>query len=135
MFARARDEAPISDAAPTAPAITAPPPPLTLTPAQEKNRIIAGIAITANTNTTSSCTINNPLVILGNSYSFVNNSPISASGLKPAGGISGGAAGVTTMTFDGVNFSGVPIEVKYILIGAIIVVNTALSQWQRRQGE
>jgi ribose transport system permease protein len=36
---------------------------------------------------------------------------------------------------NGVNFSGVPIEVKYILIGAIIVVNTALSQWQRRNSE
>ena len=35
----------------------------------------------------------------------------------------------------GVNMSGVPIEVKYILIGAIIVVNTALSQWQRRKSE
>jgi len=36
---------------------------------------------------------------------------------------------------NGVNMSGVPIEVKYILIGAIIVVNTALSQWQRRKGQ
>jgi ribose transport system permease protein len=36
---------------------------------------------------------------------------------------------------NGVSFSNVPIEVKYILIGAIVVVNTALSQWQRRRGE
>jgi ribose transport system permease protein len=36
---------------------------------------------------------------------------------------------------NGVNFSGVPIELKYVLIGAIIVVNTALSQWQRRKSE
>ena len=34
---------------------------------------------------------------------------------------------------NGVNMSQVPIEVKYILIGVIIVVNTALSQWQRRR--
>jgi hypothetical protein len=26
----------------------------------------------------------------------------------------------------------VPVEVKYVLIGAIIIANTALSQWQRR---
>jgi ribose transport system permease protein len=36
---------------------------------------------------------------------------------------------------NGVSMSGVPLEVKYILIGAIIVVNTALSQWQRRKSE
>ncbi len=36
---------------------------------------------------------------------------------------------------NGVSFSHVPIEVKYILIGAIIVANTALSQWQRRKSE
>jgi ribose transport system permease protein len=36
---------------------------------------------------------------------------------------------------NGVNMSGVTIEVKYILIGAIIVANTALSQWQRRKSE
>jgi ribose/xylose/arabinose/galactoside ABC-type transport system permease subunit len=36
---------------------------------------------------------------------------------------------------NGVSFFDVPIEVKYILIGAIVIVNTALSQWQRRRGE
>jgi ribose/xylose/arabinose/galactoside ABC-type transport system permease subunit len=36
---------------------------------------------------------------------------------------------------NGVSFFNVPVEVKYILIGAIVVVNTALSQWQRRRGE
>jgi ribose transport system permease protein len=36
---------------------------------------------------------------------------------------------------NGVSVFGVPVEVKYILIGAIIIVNTALSQWQRRQGD
>ena len=36
---------------------------------------------------------------------------------------------------NGVSISGVTIEVKYILIGAIIVANTALSQWQRRKSE
>jgi ribose transport system permease protein len=34
-----------------------------------------------------------------------------------------------------VNFCGVPVEVQYILIGAIVVVNTAISQWQRRRSE
>jgi hypothetical protein len=28
-----------------------------------------------------------------------------------------------------------PVEVKYMLIGAIVVINTALSQWQRRRSE
>jgi ribose transport system permease protein len=34
-----------------------------------------------------------------------------------------------------VRFCGVPIEVQYILIGAIVVINTAISQWQRRRSE
>jgi ribose transport system permease protein len=34
-----------------------------------------------------------------------------------------------------VNFCEVPVEVQYILIGAIVVVNTAISQWQRRRSE
>jgi ribose transport system permease protein len=36
---------------------------------------------------------------------------------------------------NGVTSLDVPIEIEYILIGLIIVVNTALSQWQRRRGE
>jgi ribose transport system permease protein len=36
---------------------------------------------------------------------------------------------------NGVSTFEVPVEIKYILIGAIIVVNTALSQWQRRSSE
>jgi ribose/xylose/arabinose/galactoside ABC-type transport system permease subunit len=32
---------------------------------------------------------------------------------------------------NGVSFFDVPVEVKYILIGAIVIVNTALSGWQR----
>jgi ribose transport system permease protein len=36
---------------------------------------------------------------------------------------------------NGVSFFQVPVELKYVLIGAIVVVNTALSQWQRRRGE
>jgi ribose transport system permease protein len=36
---------------------------------------------------------------------------------------------------NGVSFFDVPIEVKYILIGVIIIVNTALSRWQRRRGK
>ena len=34
---------------------------------------------------------------------------------------------------NGVNQCGVPVEVKYILIGVIVVVNTALSQWQGKR--
>jgi len=33
---------------------------------------------------------------------------------------------------NGVNTFEVPVEIKYILMGAIIIVNTALSEWQRR---
>jgi ribose/xylose/arabinose/galactoside ABC-type transport system permease subunit len=36
---------------------------------------------------------------------------------------------------NGVSFCNVPVEVKYILIGTIVIVNTALSQWQRRRSE
>ncbi|HJT77017.1 MAG TPA: ABC transporter permease [Gemmataceae bacterium] len=36
---------------------------------------------------------------------------------------------------NGVTAFNVPVEVKYILIGAIIIANTALAQWQRREGE
>jgi ribose transport system permease protein len=36
---------------------------------------------------------------------------------------------------NGVSELKVPVEIRYILTGAIIVVNTALSQWQRREGE
>jgi ribose transport system permease protein len=34
---------------------------------------------------------------------------------------------------NGVSFFSVPVEVKYILIGVIVVINTALSRWQRRR--
>jgi ribose transport system permease protein len=34
---------------------------------------------------------------------------------------------------NGVSFFDVPVEVKYILIGAIVIVNTALSGWQRKR--
>lgn len=36
---------------------------------------------------------------------------------------------------NGVSELKVPVEIRYILTGAIIVVNTALSQWQRKEGE
>jgi ribose transport system permease protein len=36
---------------------------------------------------------------------------------------------------NGVHSFDVPVEVKHILIGAIIIANTALSQWQQRRGE
>jgi ribose/xylose/arabinose/galactoside ABC-type transport system permease subunit len=38
------------------------------------------------------------------------------------------------MLQNGVSMFSVPVEVKYILIGVIIVANTALSGWQRRDG-
>jgi ribose transport system permease protein len=34
---------------------------------------------------------------------------------------------------NGVNTYNVPVEVQYILIGVIIIANTALSQWQQRR--
>lgn len=36
---------------------------------------------------------------------------------------------------NGVSFFDVPVEVKYVLIGIIVIVNTALSGWQRRRSE
>ena len=36
---------------------------------------------------------------------------------------------------NGVSIFDVPVEVKYIMFGVIIVANTALSSWQRRRGE
>src|SRR5262249_53488289 len=36
---------------------------------------------------------------------------------------------------NGVGFFNADVEVKYILIGAFFIVNTALSQWQRRRTE
>jgi hypothetical protein len=34
-----------------------------------------------------------------------------------------------------VSIFNVPVEVQHILIGVIIITNTALSQWQRRRSE
>jgi ribose transport system permease protein len=36
---------------------------------------------------------------------------------------------------NGVSELKVPVEIRYILTGTIIIVNTALSQWQRRAAE
>jgi ribose transport system permease protein len=36
---------------------------------------------------------------------------------------------------NGVNTYNVPVEMKYILMGGIIIANTALSQWQQRRNE
>lgn len=49
------------------------------------------------------------------------------------GTVSGTVLGVLIVAVidNSVNFLGVPIEVKYILIGAVVILNTALSQWQR----
>jgi ribose transport system permease protein len=51
------------------------------------------------------------------------------------GGVLGTLLGVLILAIlvNGVNIRGVAIEVKHILIGAIVVVNTALSQWQRKR--
>jgi ribose/xylose/arabinose/galactoside ABC-type transport system permease subunit len=51
------------------------------------------------------------------------------------GTVSGTLLGVLILGVleNGVSFFDLPVEVKYILIGAIVVVNTALSQWQRRR--
>lgn len=51
------------------------------------------------------------------------------------GGVFGTLLGVLILAIleNGVNLFGVAVEVKYILIGVIVIVNTALSQWQRRR--
>jgi len=36
---------------------------------------------------------------------------------------------------NGVGFFNADVEVKYVLVGAFFIINTALSQWQRRRGE
>lgn len=53
------------------------------------------------------------------------------------GGVLGTLLGVLILAIleNGVNLFGVAVEVKYILIGAIVIVNTALSQWQRRRSD
>jgi ribose transport system permease protein len=53
------------------------------------------------------------------------------------GNVSGTLLGVLILAIleNGVNLFGVAVEVKYILIGAIVVLNTALSQWQRRRSK
>ncbi|MFO0876817.1 MAG: ABC transporter permease [Gemmataceae bacterium] len=53
------------------------------------------------------------------------------------GTVSGTLLGVLILGVleNGVIFFNVPVEVKYILIGIIVVINTALSGWQRRRSE
>jgi ribose transport system permease protein len=53
------------------------------------------------------------------------------------GTVTGTLLGVLVLAVlkNGVSNFNVPVEVQYILIGVIIIANTALSQWQRRQGE
>jgi ribose/xylose/arabinose/galactoside ABC-type transport system permease subunit len=41
---------------------------------------------------------------------------------------------ILNMLENGTSFFKVPVEVKYILIGVIVVANTALSRWQRQRG-
>ncbi len=51
------------------------------------------------------------------------------------GTVTGTMLGVLILAIlaNGVNIFNVPIEVQYILIGLIIIANTALSHWQRRE--
>jgi ribose transport system permease protein len=51
------------------------------------------------------------------------------------GTVSGALLGVLIWTVleNGVNFCGLPVEVKYILMGGIVLVNTAVSQWPLRR--
>jgi ribose/xylose/arabinose/galactoside ABC-type transport system permease subunit len=53
------------------------------------------------------------------------------------GTVSGTLLGVLILGImeNGVSFFGVQVEMKHVLIGAIVVINTALSQWQRRRSE
>jgi ribose/xylose/arabinose/galactoside ABC-type transport system permease subunit len=53
------------------------------------------------------------------------------------GGVFGTLVGVLIWGIidNGVGFFNADVEVKYVLIGAFFIVNTALSQWQRRRGE
>jgi ribose transport system permease protein len=53
------------------------------------------------------------------------------------GNVSGTLMGVLILAVleNGVNVLGVALQVKFILIGAIVIINTALSQWERRRGE
>jgi ribose/xylose/arabinose/galactoside ABC-type transport system permease subunit len=39
------------------------------------------------------------------------------------------------MLENGVTFFNVPLEAKYVLIGSIVVLNTALSGWRQRRQE
>lgn len=52
------------------------------------------------------------------------------------GTVRGALLGVAILALlnNGVNQFQVPVEVQYILIGAIIIANAALGQWQRRRG-
>lgn len=51
------------------------------------------------------------------------------------GGVPGTLLGVLILGIlsNGVTLFGVAVEVKYVLIGVIVIVNTALSQWQRME--
>ncbi len=53
------------------------------------------------------------------------------------GGVFGTLVGVLIWGIidNGVSFFNANVEVKYVLIGAFFIVNTALSQWQRRRAE
>jgi ribose transport system permease protein len=42
---------------------------------------------------------------------------------------------ILQILFNGVSIFNVPVEVQYILMGVIIIANTALSQWQQRRRE
>jgi ribose/xylose/arabinose/galactoside ABC-type transport system permease subunit len=51
------------------------------------------------------------------------------------GSVTGTMLGVLILQIlgNGVSIFNVPVEVQYIMVGVIIIANTALSGWQRRQ--
>src|SRR5207247_10678733 len=53
------------------------------------------------------------------------------------GTVTGALLGVLILQIlgNGVSIFNVPVEVQYIMVGVIIIANTALSGWQRRKGE
>jgi ribose transport system permease protein len=53
------------------------------------------------------------------------------------GTVGGALLGVLIWTVldNGIGYCGLPVDVKYILMGGLLLVNTALSQWQQRRAE
>jgi ribose transport system permease protein len=91
---------------------------------------VAGIIVFAQTSSGSPSN--------GDNLELVVIAAVVIGGASLAGGqgsVGGTLLGVLILGLleNGVNFSQAVVEVKYILIGAIVVINTGLSQWQRRR--